>query len=219
MCAPTWQVSTDGLTSVHLTSKCWGTSVCLGVYLRVYLWFEVDIVILRETHPDLPVTGAPLNPEMTLSFPVAGVPPDPECDHAQSLTGPSAVESRNYEVRATARPAGKSLRHQDDKQLCKAKPVCRAAWHFRQFCTALWGTKYAIKEGGVLFAQLYNLLLPYFRIFQSNLLRSIDHAQYKHYAAFYKSPWLFCLDVPFFRKLMLTFYCYFINSWYLGKKN
>ncbi|XP_023599258.1 transmembrane and coiled-coil domain-containing protein 3 isoform X3 [Myotis lucifugus] len=56
-----------------------------------------------------------------------GVPPDPECDHAQSLTGPSAVESRNYEVRATARPAVKSLRHQDDKQLCKAKPVCREA--------------------------------------------------------------------------------------------
>ncbi|XP_070264650.1 transmembrane and coiled-coil domain-containing protein 3 isoform X6 [Myotis yumanensis] len=56
-----------------------------------------------------------------------GVPPDPECDHAQSLTGPSAVESRNYEVRATARPAVKSLRHQDNKQLCKAKPVCREA--------------------------------------------------------------------------------------------
>lgn len=40
----------------------------MGLYLRVYLWFEVDIVILSETHPDLPVTGAPLNPEMTLSF-------------------------------------------------------------------------------------------------------------------------------------------------------
>lgn len=50
-------------------------------------------------------------------------------------------------------------------------------------------------------------------IFQSNILRSIDDAQYKHYAALYKSPLLFCLDVPFFfRKLMLTFYCYFINS-------
>ncbi|XP_015423055.1 PREDICTED: transmembrane and coiled-coil domain-containing protein 3 isoform X3 [Myotis davidii] len=60
-------------------------------------------------------------------FASIGVPPDPECDHAQSLTGPSAVESRNYEVRATARPACKSLRHQDDKQLCKAKPVCREA--------------------------------------------------------------------------------------------
>lgn len=45
-----------------------------------------------------------------------------------------------------------------------------------------------LRRGDVLFAQLYNLLLPYFRIFQSNLLRSIDHAQYKHYAAFYKSP-------------------------------
>lgn len=66
--ASTWQVSTDGLTSVHLTSKCWGTCVCMGVYLRAYLWFEVDIVILRETYPDLPVTVAPLNPEMTLSF-------------------------------------------------------------------------------------------------------------------------------------------------------
>ncbi|XP_059541170.1 transmembrane and coiled-coil domain-containing protein 3 isoform X4 [Myotis daubentonii] len=48
-------------------------------------------------------------------FASIGVPPDPECDHTQSLTGPSAVESCNYEVRATARPAVKSLRHQDDK--------------------------------------------------------------------------------------------------------
>lgn len=69
------------------------------------------------------------------------------------------------------------------QNLCAGKPDISDS-----SVTALWGTKYAIKEGGVLFAQLYNLLLPYFRFFQSNLLRSIDHAQYKHYTAFYKSP-------------------------------
>ncbi|XP_036897983.1 transmembrane and coiled-coil domain-containing protein 3 isoform X3 [Sturnira hondurensis] len=39
-----------------------------------------------------------------------GVPPHPECDHAQSFIGPRAMESCNYQVCATARPAVKSLK-------------------------------------------------------------------------------------------------------------
>ncbi|XP_047710647.1 transmembrane and coiled-coil domain-containing protein 3 isoform X2 [Prionailurus viverrinus] len=52
-----------------------------------------------------------------------GVPPNPECDHPQSFTGPSSVESRNHKVRASARETVKSLRHQEGTQLRELTPV------------------------------------------------------------------------------------------------
>ncbi|GAB5566500.1 transmembrane and coiled-coil domain-containing protein 3 isoform X1 [Prionailurus iriomotensis] len=51
------------------------------------------------------------------------VPPNPECDHPQSFTGPSSVESRNHKVRASARETVKSLRHQEGTQLRELTPV------------------------------------------------------------------------------------------------
>lgn len=54
---------------------------------------------------------------------VAGVSPNPECDHPQSFTGPSSVESRNHKVRASARETVKSLRHQEGTQLRELTPV------------------------------------------------------------------------------------------------
>lgn len=59
-------------------------------------------------------------------FPVAGVPPNPECDHTQPPAGPSAVESRNHEVCASTRETVKSLRAPTnrDTRLQKVRPVC-----------------------------------------------------------------------------------------------
>lgn len=154
--ASTWQVSTDGLISIHLTSKCRGTCVCLGVYLRVYLWFEVDI--------DLSVTGAPLNPEMTLSFTCCrctswswvwprSVSYWPPC------CGELQLQSACHDQTGGQASEGTQMINNFAKQnLCAGKLDISD-----RSITALWGTKYAIKEGVVLYAQLYNLLLPYFR--------------------------------------------------------
>ena len=159
------------------------------------------------------------NPEMTLSFTCCRCTSSswawphsvfywPRCCGKPQL--PSVCHGQ------TGAPVSEGTRMSSNSQ---SKTRVQESRRLGQFCDCPVGSKTRCSAGAVSFVHLHKPLLPCLGISQhNNVLHPTDHAQYKCNAAFYKSPWLFCLDVPFFLKLMLTFYGYFISSWFFGKK-
>ncbi|KAK2493832.1 hypothetical protein MC885_014194, partial [Smutsia gigantea] len=63
----------------------------------------------RSQHPASPVQAPPAGAMRPVKPTLSGVPPDPQCDHAQPFAGPSAVEGCDHKVCAAAREAVEPL--------------------------------------------------------------------------------------------------------------